>query len=172
MFLIVLVGVASDQRPDRIVVFAPRQRGVQSLLAHGLDRCGHTLVQGAKGSKDISERAIFVLLVEAFVDLILSGKSRHELWRLFAVQNSLELVQQVALPGSEMGDIVFDRPGAIDLRYSHLFFAQGEQKAFEPVVFDLYVVEQLSLFYDFWHCSTSRIMSLFSTCLMRQLVSF
>src|SRR5215467_5759333 len=149
MFLIMLIGVLSDERPEIGNVWAPWERGVQSLFAQILDHDQNTLVKGTKGHQDFSERAIFVLLVEAFVDLIHSRESWHKHRWLGVGENCLKLVQQIALPAGEVGNMVFSRPGASGMGYSHLCFTQGSEQGFESHISCLNVRQQHFLLHPF-----------------------
>src|SRR5947209_11639518 len=155
MLLVVLIRIASDEEPGRIATFAPREGSIHILLAQVLDGSKHTLVRSPQVSQDFSEGTIPVLLVDTLIDFILGGKAWHELRLLLAIYDSLELLKHVALPRSQMGNVIFDRPRAVDGRGGHLFLAQRGQEGLELVVSRLDVTEQRSLYYPLWHRNTS-----------------
>ncbi len=155
MLLVVLIRIAGDEGPGRIATFAPRKWSIHSLLAYILDGSQHMLVRGPKGSQDFGEGTSPVLQIDTLVDFILGVKPWHELGRLLAVYDSLELVQHVALPGSQVGNVIFDRPRAVDGRSGHLFLAQRGHEGLELLVPRLDVIEQRSLYNPLRHGNTS-----------------
>src|SRR5207237_7420717 len=80
MLLIMVIGIAGNNKPDGIiagnkepdgiVLCTPGGKHVQALFTHLLDCFQCVLIRGSEGSQHLRQWTIFLLLVDVVVDLV------------------------------------------------------------------------------------------------------
>src|SRR5260221_9329098 len=134
VFQIMLVGVASDVTPQGHTFRPGKALGVdQIFFAGGLYGLFNLRVGAAEIGQDPGERARLTLLVELLVEpvYVLIGRIWAVRGGCLVTRSRTEPIQQDTLPGNDMGDVVFDRPGSVHAGRSHLRLVEGSQGFFQ-----------------------------------------
>src|ERR1051326_3025167 len=93
----------------------------------------------------MGQRAIFVLVVEVFIDVISFFAPRGQVWWLDAIQYPLHSSCLITLANSQMSNIILHRPAAIDAWNGHLLWPEGRKKRLKFVVAGLHKREEFRL---------------------------